>query len=134
MLNGGNGGSRRTWAGALLAAALGGAVAVGWAVRRTEVVGQSMLPTLEPGDRLVVVRLPPFWPLSVGQLVAVPDPRDRSRLLVKRVRSVAGGSVEVRGDNEGSSTDSRHFGLLPRRGVVGRVCYCYGPAGRTGRR
>jgi len=136
-LNDGNGSPGRAWAGPLVGALVGvtlvGAAAAGWAVRRTEVVGRSMAPTLEPGDRIVVLRLPRFWPLSTGQLVALPDPRDGSRLLVKRVRSATGRSVEVRGDNEGSSTDSRHFGPLPRREVVGRVLYRYAPAGRTGR-
>jgi nickel-type superoxide dismutase maturation protease len=132
-LNSGNGPPGPTWCRAVVGAVVLGAVVLGWAVRRTEVVGPSMLPTLDPGDRVLVVRLPRWWPLAPGHLVAVPDPRLPSRLLVKRVTAVSDGSIEVGGDNEGSSTDSRHFGPVPRRRVVGRVLYRYAPAGRTGR-
>ena len=117
----------------MIGAAVVALATVAWAVRRTEVVGTSMAPTLDPGDRVVVVRLPRWWRLAPGQLVAVPDPRVPSRLLVKRVAAVSGPTAEVRGDNEAASTDSRHFGPVSRRRVVGRVLYRYAPAGRTGR-
>jgi mitochondrial inner membrane protease subunit 1 len=65
-------------------------------------------------------------------VVAVTNPREPGRLLVKRVHAVTRWSIEVRGDNENVSTDSRHFGPLPRSHLAGRVIYRYGPAGRTG--
>ncbi|MEA2704918.1 MAG: hypothetical protein QOD63_2863 [Actinomycetota bacterium] len=89
-----------------------------------------MLPTLEPGDRLLVLRGPRARP---GDLVTVPDPRDTSRTLVKRVASVAGGAVVVVGDNPGRSTDSRAFGTVPAASVRGRVVYRYHPDHRRGR-
>jgi inner membrane protease subunit 1 len=50
------------------------------------------------------------------------------------VRSLAPDArVDVRGDNEAASTDSRHFGPVPRRAVRGRVLYRYGPPARAGR-
>lgn len=98
-------------------------------VRRVVVQGDSMLPALVPGDRLLVVR--PL-PLRAGDLVAVPDPRD-GRLLVKRVVAAGGGRVEVVGDNSEASTDSRHFGSVPRWSVAGRVVRRYAPADRAGR-
>jgi nickel-type superoxide dismutase maturation protease len=90
--------------------ALGVAGALAWALERVEVHGTSMSPTFEPGDRLLLVRR--FRPLRAGDLVALPDPRDASRRLVKRVVAVRGGVVEVRGDNEAASTDSRDFGAV----------------------
>jgi nickel-type superoxide dismutase maturation protease len=98
-------------------------------LRRVEVTGDSMLPAFEHGDRLL---LAPTGRLRPGQVVALPDPRDASRLLVKRVRTVNDTTLEVRGDNGAASTDSRDFGLVPRAGLVGRVVYRYGPPGRTG--
>lgn len=103
---------------------------------RVEVVGPSMRPTLEPGDRLVVLS-PPFgrcpWP-EPGAIVALRDPRRQGRVLVKRVAAVdrRAGSIEVAGDDPSTSTDSRNFGPVPRSSIVGRVIYRYGPATRSG--
>ena len=89
-----------------------------------------MRPALEPGDRLLVVR----WPrLKPGHVVALRDPSHKDRTLVKRVRHLDGDFVEVRGDNDAASTDSRQFGAVNRRFVRGRVIYRYFPAGRVGR-
>ena len=97
--------------------------------RRVVVEGLSMTPTLEPGDRLLVLRR---RIVSPGDVVALRDPRDRTQLLVKRVAAVTADAVRVLGDNEGSSTDSRSFGAVGRSDVVGTVVRRYGPAGRQG--
>jgi nickel-type superoxide dismutase maturation protease len=122
-----------------LVAVAGGAVAVallGRTFRRVEVSGSSMRPALLPGDRLLVVSPPvlrPRWPRP-GEVIAVRDPRDPSRVLVKRVARIdrRRGTLEVLGDARGASTDSREFGPLPRSAVVGRAVYRYAPAGRSG--
>ncbi|HEV7888395.1 MAG TPA: nickel-type superoxide dismutase maturation protease [Acidimicrobiales bacterium] len=95
--------------------------------RRVEVHGDSMRPALQPGDRLLVVR----WPrLRPGHLVALARP---DRVVVKRVQAVDHGMVTVAGDNAEASTDSRHFGPVPRAHVLGRAVYRYAPTGRAGR-
>jgi nickel-type superoxide dismutase maturation protease len=105
-------------------------VSVLWArPRRVEVDGPSMEPTLWRGDRLVVVRR---RRPRVGDLVAVRDPGSDSRLLVKRVVAQVGDEVVVAGDNPARSTDSRSFGPVGRRAVVGRVVYRYAPPHRRG--
>jgi nickel-type superoxide dismutase maturation protease len=96
-------------------------------LRRIVVEGDSMRPTLEPGDRVVCVRA---RRVHTGDLVAVHDPRD-GRLLVKRVATVD--PLTVVGDNAEASTDSRAFGPVARRDVVGRVVYRYLPEERRGR-
>lgn len=88
-----------------------------------------MAPALLPGDRLVIARL---GGLAIGHVVALPDPRDGSRLLLKRVGDVGGDTIEVFGDNPSSSTDSRHFGRVPAASVRGRVVYRYSPPERAG--
>jgi nickel-type superoxide dismutase maturation protease len=97
--------------------------------RRVVVAGRSMLPAFEPGDRLLVIR---GRRARVGSVVAVRDPRDRSRILIKRVRARFGPRFDVRGDNAAESTDSRQFGLVSRSALVGRVIYRYSPAPRAG--
>lgn len=98
-------------------------------MRRIRVEGDSMRPTLEPGDRVLCIRARATG-LRGGDLVAVRDPRD-GRLLVKRVVTVD--PLTVEGDNRDASTDSRTFGALDARHVVGRVVYRYLPDARRGR-
>src|ERR1700689_3371314 len=70
-------------AGASLLTAL--VVALGWVrPRRLVVSGTSMLPTLRPGDRLLVARIGRPRP---DDLVVIRDPRLPSRLLCKAVGS-----------------------------------------------
>jgi nickel-type superoxide dismutase maturation protease len=100
-------------------------------LRRLVVEGESMRPTLLPGDRVVAVgwRRP-----RPGELVAAHDPRVADRILVKRVVSVDPiDGVTVAGDNPDASTDSRVFGVIPWSSVVGRVVYRYSPSDRAGR-
>ena len=119
----------------LLAIAVVGSVAaaagaVGRRSGRVEVRGDSMRPALEPGDRLVIV---PARRLSTGQLVALADPRQPGRLVVKRVASASATGVTVLGDNAAASTDSRHYGPVAPGSVRGRAVYRYAPEWRRGR-
>jgi len=125
------------------AAAIAAGVACGVRPRRVEVVGESMLPGLRPGDRLLVLRLP----VPPGVIVAVTDPREPERTLVKRVAAGPGGEVRlpggrrveagsgyvVLGDNPAASTDSADFGPVPARLLRGRAVYRYAPPDRRGR-
>jgi nickel-type superoxide dismutase maturation protease len=115
-------------AGALALA--GAAAGVLRPLGRVAVEGRSMRPTLEPGDRLLLVRRRTYRP---GAIVAVADPRD-GRLLVKRVEAVtADGWLVVAGDDPGASTDSRTFGPVPPSLVRGQAVHRYAPSARTGR-
>ena len=104
-----------------------------WPLRRVAVNGDSMRPALEPGDRLLVVRFARLRP-KPGDVVAVVDPREPNRVLVKRVDSVdTDGRLRVAGDNPAASTDSRTFGAVDADLVLGRAIYRYWPEGRRGR-
>ena len=111
-----------------------GVVAALGAFGRVKVQGDSMRPTLEPGDRLLVLRLGHRRSIRRGSLVTVVDPRPDAdgRLLVKRIADLGPTSVVVRGDSTEKSTDSRSFGRVPRSSITGLVLYRYGPAHRTG--
>jgi nickel-type superoxide dismutase maturation protease len=113
----------RRWPLAALATAA--VVVAAWMLmrpRRVVVEGASMEPTLAEGDRLFVVRARRAAP---GDLVVLRDPRDGRRILVKRVTSVVGDDVMVHGDNPTASTDSRAFGPVARRALMGRVVRRY---------
>jgi nickel-type superoxide dismutase maturation protease len=97
-----------------------------------EVRGRSMVPTLEPGDWLLVET----WTYRrraprVGEVVVTPDPRSPARELVKRVAAVEEGQVRLRGD-AARSTDSRRFGAVPLEEVRSRAAFRYWPPTRAG--
>ncbi len=96
---------------------------------RYEVAGDSMLPTLAPGDKVLVRRGKRF---RSGDIIVVKDPRETSRLLAKRIASVSDIEAFVLGDNPNSSTDSRHFGPVPLDLIVGVVKMRYYPFGSSG--
>lgn len=105
------------------------AAALAWRPRRLLVTGDSMRPSLLPGDRVLAIRA---RRVRAGDVVAVPDPRDAGRLLVKRVAAVRGDGVELAGDHAEASTDSRVFGPVSHASIRGRVVYRYAPAERSG--
>jgi signal peptidase I len=114
----------------------------------------SMLPSIQPGDWLLVNPLVGRWP-SIGSIVIFREP-DSGELAVKRV--VAGPGARVRFANGylvldtdeawltadaspgqtgragfGPPVDSNRFGPVPLSQLVGRVLFRYGPADRIGR-
>ena len=97
-------------------------------VARVEVTGESMIPALHPGDRVLVVRGRP----RVGDVVAVADPRVAARLLLKRVAALGPEGVTVLGDNRAASTDSRALGPVAPAALRGRAVYRYFPDTRRG--
>lgn len=109
--------------------------------RRITVRGDSMLPTLLPGERLLVDRLAYRRDsLRRGDIVFVAHPHRPGLRLVKRLVGLPGdeidgvtlgrGEYHVEGDNALRSTDSREFGPVRRADMLGRVWVRYWPAER----
>ncbi|HEY5476107.1 MAG TPA: nickel-type superoxide dismutase maturation protease [Tepidiformaceae bacterium] len=100
-----------------------------WRYSRYAVAGASMEPALHAGDYVVVDRKAFARRLPrPGDVVLAADPREPSRTLVKRVTWVdLHGQLWLEGDNPRESTDSRVFGRVPPRGLVGRVVFRYWP-------
>ena len=42
---------------------------------------------------------------------------------LERVRTIQGSRFEVRADNPSHGTDSRHFGLIEQRSILGKVVW-----------
>ena len=79
------------------------------------VMGDSMLPTLRPGNIIVGI-----WPRYIrpGDVVIV---RHEGLDKVKRVKDLVGDRVYLVGDNATNSTDSRDFGWLESRYILAKV-------------
>lgn len=109
-----------------------------WRPFRVEIRGDSMAPTLLPGD----------WALAVasvrprrGDVVVLEHPGRPGLEVVKRVTGVEGDlgpdgrilgrdELWVEGDNPARSTDSRHYGSVDRGSVRARIRLVYWPASR----
>jgi signal peptidase I len=109
--------------------------------RRIRVRGRSMAPALLPGerlmfDRLAYVRNPP----RAGDVVWVAHPLRPELRMVKRLAGVPGDTLGGRtlgrgeywllGDNTDESTDSRDFGPVRCRELLGRAWVRYWPVER----
>jgi len=139
----------------------GFALLMGLTVQLARVEGQSMAPTLENQDRLVVDRLSyTIGKPTPGDIVMFHVPVAPARLFVKRIIAQEGDVVLIRGgrvmvngrqlddryvpadfrshedwgpytvppdyyvvmgDHRNRSSDSRHWGPVPREAIVGRV-------------
>jgi nickel-type superoxide dismutase maturation protease len=81
------------------------------------VVGESMLPTLRPGQ---LVAIGERGTLRVGDIVMIlHDDMEK----IKRVARIESGRLYVLGDNPNASTDSRNFGWIGAELVVGKVIW-----------
>jgi len=111
----------------------GGKIGRSWAAR-VAVAGHSMEPTLLDGDWLLVdplayTRRAP----RAGELVVTRDPRDESRVIVKRVKAADGdGSLVLAGDHPAHADDFRRVGAASPASVLGRPWLRYWPPGRVG--
>jgi signal peptidase I len=123
-----------------------------------EVHDESMVPTLLPGDRLLVdITVYRTHPVVPGDLVVFADPEKPGRWLIKRAAGVGpgqywrthsglatvpsdeatesvtlpAGTVYVAGDAP-ISRDSGRFGPIPLSLLIGRAYYRYAPVARRG--
>ena len=91
------------------------------------VSGNSMAPTLYPGDWILVNRIWRSESTPVGSVIVFANPiSDRHQRLVKRVTETRKSGDNcmryfAEGDNSESSVDSRVFGEVPEGLIEGRV-------------
>ncbi|ARF57376.1 nickel-type superoxide dismutase maturation protease [Streptomyces gilvosporeus] len=83
-----------------------------------EVYNPSMVPTLRPGDQLVVQYGAVVRP---GAVVVLRHPFRQDLLIVKRAVERRDGGWWVRGDNPYVENDSREFGVVPDELVIARA-------------
>lgn len=89
--------------------------------RRTgfEIEGDSMLPTLESGDRVLV---DPQSRIEPGDIILANHPYKKSVRMIKRVTSIdSDANYFLAGDNTAESTGSQTFGTIPAKDILGKV-------------
>lgn len=141
-------------------------------VRNFRIQGDSMWPTLETGQFVLVERVTyRFSEPKRGDIVVFEYPRAPQEDFVKRIIGLPGETVEIQngsvyingalltepylhgqrtlnyhpihvtlgpdeyfvmGDNRAASSDSRTWGALPRRNIIGRAWLSYWPPSRWG--
>ena len=86
---------------------------------RYMIEGESMLPLLKEGDEVLVSK---GVSINVGDIVIAKHPQNNKIEMVKRVAGIYDGTYySLLGDNPTESSDSREFGLVEEKLIIGRV-------------
>lgn len=91
--------------------------------KRFKVSGESMLPLLQPGEE---VMLDPFAyrqsPPKLNDIVVAVHPERTERIVIKRITAIScSGEYFLTGDNLAASTDSRHWGSVEAKSILGKA-------------
>ena len=83
------------------------------------VAGDSMHPTLKEGDLVLVS---PGAELEIGDIVVARHPFKQSVTIIKRIAQILPGERYIlRSDNSDDSADSRQFGAIPAKDILGKA-------------
>ena len=84
-----------------------------------KVEGKSMEPALKMGDNVLISKI---GKIKNGDIVIYSA---SERDYIKRVKAAFGDEYFLEGDNKNFSTDSRKFGAVQRKGILGKVILKY---------
>ena len=84
------------------------------------VQGQSMEPYIKEGSFVLTRGFFPWERPKKEEIVLARDPRN-GRTLLKRVNRQEGANYWLEGDNKDASTDSRTFGTISSKNILGKV-------------
>ena len=86
------------------------------------VVGNSMEGVISEGDLIIYKRInTKSLDLKIGDIVVASHPKNKNKLIVKRIYRIYQNKFDLRGDNSLSSTDSRELGLIELDLIIGKV-------------
>ncbi|MCX6731410.1 MAG: signal peptidase I [Candidatus Parcubacteria bacterium] len=94
-----------------------------WIAQPFIVSGASMEPTFDNGDYLIIDEFSyHFQKPQKGDVIVFRYPVDPSKFFIKRIIDVPkDGEYFVEGDNRGASYDSRSWGNVPEKNIIGRA-------------
>jgi len=85
---------------------------------RVKIIGHSMEPTLRNNQTVIASLIPYFFRKpKVGDIVVV----QRVKCIIKRIAKIKKNNIYVVGDNSSKSTDSRNFGWVNKKEIIGKV-------------
>lgn len=85
-----------------------------------KIKGNSMAPTFKENDIVLVNRLSYFLNRpKIGDLIVL----KQRQYIIKRIKRIKNDKYFVVGDNRKESTDSRKFGWVSKKEIVGKVIY-----------
>ena len=83
--------------------------------------GHSMQPTLFPGSIVCVSSIPYFFRSpKFGDIVAF---RKENKVFIKRITKILNNTYFLQGDHTSDSFDSRQFGWIEQKHILGKVIY-----------
>src|SRR5579859_7677445 len=95
------------------------------------VSGKSMEPKIQEGQKVVVLKKR-FVPIKKGDIVVAKNPRNE-RILLKRIKEIRHSGLSrikkndtsyfLIGDNGKESTDSRDFGWISKKNIIGKIIF-----------
>ena len=90
---------------------------------RVTVLGHSMEPTISNGSNVLVSSVPYlFTQPKLGDIVLFTSNLHGKKFL-KRITSIENNTYFLRGDNTNDSLDSRKFGSVEKKDILGKVIF-----------
>ena len=88
-------------------------------IKKLKISGHSMEPILKNGDIVLINRLAyVFSSPKKGDIIAA---KINKKVFIKRITKIDNNKFFLCGDNQKDSLDSRKFGLISKKDIIGKV-------------
>jgi len=85
-----------------------------------QIAEESMIPLFYPGENVLVNKLTYFFQNpKIGDVIIIQN--RIGKRLIKRIEKISGEKIYVIGENKAKSVDSRRFGPILKKEIIGKV-------------